>query len=215
MGLAGLGDLVLTCTGDLSRNRRVGTRARAGRSPRRDPRRTRACRRRRRRGARGARAGGVARRRIADLRGGLSRALREPAAASRRRDPARARARAGIPVGRDGVRQAVPWRSAQRRRESRLPPRLVHRDRDCVGQVEAAHRRPHRNAQSRVCGANSPRISSGRPAVSQPNTKTSSLDRAAREKRPAALRGERVARRAAERRAACGPVACTTRRVYS
>ncbi len=26
MGLAGLGDLVLTCTGDLSRNRRVGTR---------------------------------------------------------------------------------------------------------------------------------------------------------------------------------------------
>ena len=32
MGLAGLGDLVLTCTGDLSRNRRVGSRARAGRT---------------------------------------------------------------------------------------------------------------------------------------------------------------------------------------
>ena len=36
MGLAGLGDLVLTCTGDLSRNRRVGLGAgrRAKRSPR-------------------------------------------------------------------------------------------------------------------------------------------------------------------------------------
>ena len=32
MGLAGLGDLVLTCTGDLSRNRRVGLALAAGRS---------------------------------------------------------------------------------------------------------------------------------------------------------------------------------------
>ena len=32
MGLAGLGDLVLTCTGDLSRNRRVGPGARARRA---------------------------------------------------------------------------------------------------------------------------------------------------------------------------------------
>ncbi|PKO82853.1 MAG: glycerol-3-phosphate dehydrogenase [Betaproteobacteria bacterium HGW-Betaproteobacteria-11] len=33
MGLAGLGDLVLTCTGDLSRNRRVGLRLAAGKTP--------------------------------------------------------------------------------------------------------------------------------------------------------------------------------------
>ena len=32
MGLAGLGDLVLTCTGDLSRNRRVGLGLAQGRS---------------------------------------------------------------------------------------------------------------------------------------------------------------------------------------
>jgi len=32
MGLAGLGDLVLTCTGDLSRNRRVGLALAQGRS---------------------------------------------------------------------------------------------------------------------------------------------------------------------------------------
>ncbi|MBC8058171.1 MAG: glycerol-3-phosphate dehydrogenase, partial [Rhizobiales bacterium] len=32
MGLAGLGDLVLTCTGDLSRNRRVGMRLAKGES---------------------------------------------------------------------------------------------------------------------------------------------------------------------------------------
>ena len=50
MGLAGMGDLVLTCTGDLSRNRRVGLALAAGRtlpsmladwatSPRASPRR--------------------------------------------------------------------------------------------------------------------------------------------------------------------------------
>jgi glycerol-3-phosphate dehydrogenase (NAD(P)+) len=32
MGLSGLGDLVLTCTGDLSRNRQVGLRLAAGES---------------------------------------------------------------------------------------------------------------------------------------------------------------------------------------
>jgi glycerol-3-phosphate dehydrogenase (NAD(P)+) len=32
LGLAGMGDLVLTCTGDLSRNRRVGLELAAGRS---------------------------------------------------------------------------------------------------------------------------------------------------------------------------------------
>ena len=35
-GLAGLGDLVLTCTGDLSRNRRVGIELARGRGARRD-----------------------------------------------------------------------------------------------------------------------------------------------------------------------------------
>ena len=37
-GLAGLGDLVLTCTGSLSRNRHVGTELARGRSLRCDPR---------------------------------------------------------------------------------------------------------------------------------------------------------------------------------
>ncbi len=32
MGLAGMGDLILTCTGDLSRNRRVGLALAAGKS---------------------------------------------------------------------------------------------------------------------------------------------------------------------------------------
>ena len=47
MGLAGLGDLVLTCTGNLSRNRRVGLALARGQPLRGDPRRARACRRRR------------------------------------------------------------------------------------------------------------------------------------------------------------------------
>ena len=92
MGLAGLGDLVLTCTGDLSRNRRVGlalakgqrlpailaelghvaegVTARAGR----------AC------------AGCAPRRRDADLRSRLPRAARGPSRARRRGRTAVARA---------------------------------------------------------------------------------------------------------------------------
>ncbi len=49
MGLAGLGDLVLTCTGDLSRNRRVGLALAEGRLAGADPRRARSRRRGRRR----------------------------------------------------------------------------------------------------------------------------------------------------------------------
>ncbi len=58
-GLAGAGDLILTATGELSRNRRVGLRARARPIPRRDSRRPRACRRRRalREGSRAPREG--------------------------------------------------------------------------------------------------------------------------------------------------------------
>jgi glycerol-3-phosphate dehydrogenase (NAD(P)+) len=56
MGLAGLGDLVLTCTGDASRNRQVGLALAAGRPLGRDPRLARSRRRRRRCGARGTRA---------------------------------------------------------------------------------------------------------------------------------------------------------------
>ena len=48
MGLAGLGDLVLTCTGDLSRNRRVGLGLAQGKRAAGDPRRARPRRRRRR-----------------------------------------------------------------------------------------------------------------------------------------------------------------------
>ena len=39
LGLSGMGDLILTCTGDLSRNRRVGLELGRGRSARRDRRR--------------------------------------------------------------------------------------------------------------------------------------------------------------------------------
>ena len=56
MGLAGLGDLVLTCTGDLSRNRRVGLALAEGKSLAEDPRRAGPRRRRRRRGRGGPRA---------------------------------------------------------------------------------------------------------------------------------------------------------------
>ena len=45
MGLAGLGDLVLTATGELSRNRRVGLLLARGSNAAADPARTRPCRR--------------------------------------------------------------------------------------------------------------------------------------------------------------------------
>ena len=55
MGLAGLGDLVLTCTGNLSRNRRVGLALGRGQGPAGDPGRP-GSRRRRRPGSRAVRA---------------------------------------------------------------------------------------------------------------------------------------------------------------
>ena len=63
MGLSGLGDLVLTATGDLSRNRTVGVELAGGKALARHPRRPRPCRRRRAQRADGAarapRASGV------------------------------------------------------------------------------------------------------------------------------------------------------------
>ena len=47
MGLAGMGDLILTCTGDLSRNRRVGLALAEGEVAGTDPHRSRSCRGRR------------------------------------------------------------------------------------------------------------------------------------------------------------------------
>jgi glycerol-3-phosphate dehydrogenase len=46
MGLSGLGDLVLTATGNLSRNRTVGLQLAAGKKPRANPARTGPCGRR-------------------------------------------------------------------------------------------------------------------------------------------------------------------------
>ena len=92
MGLAGLGDLVLTCTGDLSRNRRVGLALARGKSLAGNPRRARARRRGRRRGGGRSRAVAASSRRDADLRRGPRRALRGPRAARRRAASAPARA---------------------------------------------------------------------------------------------------------------------------
>ena len=88
MGLAGLGDLVLTCTGDLSRNRRVGLALAAGERPRRDRCRTGPRCRGHRGRASGAHAGVIAGRGNADLRRGLSRAVRESVAEARGRGAA-------------------------------------------------------------------------------------------------------------------------------
>ena len=99
MGLAGLGDLVLTCTGDLSRNRRVGLALAAGKIVAGDSRPPGArCRGRARRG-RGARARASSRRRHADLRCGPWRALRRPRPAGCRPAAAQARAAFGKALG--------------------------------------------------------------------------------------------------------------------
>ena len=96
-GLAGLGDLVLTCTGDLSRNRQVGPGARARRIDGRDRRQPGARRRGGRDRAHRPRPGGASRRRHADHPGGGGRPLRWQAGAggvdrsARPRRPARAR----------------------------------------------------------------------------------------------------------------------------
>ena len=99
-GLSGLGDLVLTCTGDLSRNRRVGLGLGSGEALAAILAGAGPCRRGRVGRAGRAYAGRRARRRHADLRGRLPGPLRGPAAAPRGRGAARARAGAGIPVGR-------------------------------------------------------------------------------------------------------------------
>ena len=109
MGLAGLGDLVLTCTGDLSRNRRVGLALARGKSLAADPRRARARRRGRRRRRRAARA--VAHHGvdmpICDCR--LRGAVRRTAATGRGRAAAAARAALGAQLSaRRGFRPRHP-----------------------------------------------------------------------------------------------------------
>ena len=79
MGLAGAGDLILTCTGDLSRNRRVGLKLAQGEAARRDPRRAGTCRRRREHGPRARSHGRRPRRRDAGHACGVPRAHRSHA----------------------------------------------------------------------------------------------------------------------------------------
>ena len=95
MGLAGLGDLVLTCTGDASRNRRVGLALARGSHARRGARGARPCRGRGRRRAGGARARRARGRRDADHRRGRERPRRRGGAARRGRGAAAARAATG------------------------------------------------------------------------------------------------------------------------
>jgi glycerol-3-phosphate dehydrogenase (NAD(P)+) len=84
-GLTGAGDLILTCTGDLSRNRRVGLAARC------DPRPARPRGRRRLHGARGRSPGARPRDRHADHARGVRRAVRRPGAGGGGRAAAGAR----------------------------------------------------------------------------------------------------------------------------
>ncbi len=97
MGLSGLGDLVLTTTGDLSRNRTVGLRLAEGIAARAHPRRARPCRRGREQCADGAAARACPRHRDADRRrrrAGARRPARAgagPRAAAAARCPFRAR----------------------------------------------------------------------------------------------------------------------------
>ena len=92
-GLAGLGDLVLTCTGDLSRNRQVGLALARGDALAGHPRATGPHRRRRRHRAHRARSRRTARRRHADHARGRRRPARRQAGARRRERSARARHR--------------------------------------------------------------------------------------------------------------------------
>ena len=94
MGLTGVGDLILTATGDLSRNRQVGLALGRGRSISPTRRRTRTCRRGR--ALRSCCAGTSARcwGADADHRGGLRCAVRRRYAAPGARTPARARSEA-------------------------------------------------------------------------------------------------------------------------
>ncbi len=107
MGLAGLGDLVLTCTGDLSRNRRVGLALAQGKSLAEILAELGHV-------AEGvasaaARAHAVAppRRRNADLRRRARGALRGPSGEARRRAPAQARAAVRAGLASAGLRAAL------------------------------------------------------------------------------------------------------------
>ena len=103
MGLAGLGDLVLTCTGDLSRNRRVGLALAQGKLAARRSSPNSATSPKASTAARAARAlSRASRRRHADLRRGVSRAVRRPVAARRGRRAAATRAESG--------RRLIDWR---------------------------------------------------------------------------------------------------------
>ena len=144
MGLAGLGDLVLTCTGDLSRNRRVGLALAAGQIAAGDPRRAGARRRGRRRRGRGARA------RRATTASRCRSATRSTACSTkawRRATPSSAccsasRAPSGISDPRTRCQSRAPGEHRiTRAAETGLPPRLVDGDRHGVGQIEAAHAR--------------------------------------------------------------------------
>ncbi len=134
MGLAGLGDLVLTCTDDQSRNRRFGLLPRFRQDDGAGARRDRAGRRRlsRREGgpSRCAEGAGV------DMPisiGHLSGAVREAAGE-------RSRARADEPADQVGKRLT-------RAPEAVLTPGFVHHQRHRVRQVQAAIAGPHRNGQ--------------------------------------------------------------------
>ncbi len=168
MGLSGLGDLVLTCTGDLSRNRRVGL-ALAHGAPLADILR-----------AIGHVAEGVAAATMVDglagyhgvdmpicaavhqaLHGGLP--VRDAVAALLRREPR--------------AEQHWSWArspaSAAGAGEALLAPGFVHGHGNRVRQVEAAHARAHRNGAAGAAPGIRASTGASRPAVSRPKTRTS------------------------------------------
>ena len=160
MGLAGLGDLVLTCTDDQSRNRRFGLLLASGKTPEQAladigqavegyP------------AAKAVRL--VAQRASVDMPicdGHLLGAVREAA-----REGPGARAHEPADQGRERLAEALKSPAPAMRRETVLAPRLVDHERYRVREVETAVRRTHRDGQVLARAAHGPaRRARGRDA---------------------------------------------------
>jgi hypothetical protein len=167
MGLAGLGDLVLTCTDDQSRNRRLGLALAAGKSAAEAMAEIGAGGGGRRHGARGARHGRPPWRRDAHLLGGLRRAVRIPH--PRRGHPeavgARQQVRAGLSLLRRRPQRAAPPKSFCRHASNRTTATVLDRLR-----LRLSGRIGTRSLRS---GGMSSSTAWGSPEVSEPNISAS------------------------------------------
>ena len=194
MGLSGLGDLVLTTTGDLSRNRTVGVELAAGK-----PLATILAEL----GhvAEGVRSAPMVLRRAA---AGRSRDADRRRRGRGARRPPRPRAGARAADAARGAAGVVRRRSSDRPGVAVLAPGLEHRHRDGVAEVEAALAGAHRQAQRAAPHRKQARSAGGRPVLSAPKTSQS----------PGSKRASASGRRAsvanANERSGAAPVAATS-----